>query len=79
MHFRGNFPRAVKVEACDVAGDDWEHAEWKEIVVERKMKADEEADCTLVEGTQGLVCTHARLTIIPDGGVKRFRIFGTKV
>ena len=113
LHFRGNFPRAVRVEACDVGEDafadatgekesgeagvveevgkaignlgrkhaPWEKADWTQIVPDRGMKADEEA---VVEGQgltncEGRVFSHVRLLIIPDGGVKRLRVFGTRL
>lgn len=75
MHFRGNFPRAVRVEGCDVPqGKGWEEAQWVQIVAEREMSADEEAVVEIEER----VLTHLRLVIIPDGGVKRFRAFGRR-
>ena len=85
MHFRGNFPRAVRVEGMDVGEEGWgEEASWKgrqwlEVVGEREMKADEEAECEIVDGVKGRVFSHLRLTMMPDGGVKRFRVFGTRV
>ena len=113
LHFRGNFPRAVRVEACDVGAEEfgkeaeeesgekgglaeleekvlgslgkataaWERAQWVEIVPERKMTADEEAvvEGEALHGCEGKTFSHARLVIIPDGGVKRIRVFGTRV
>ena len=111
MHFRGNFPRAVRVEACDVGPEAFaaevdgevaassgaiEEAEkfignlgkketgwsqWAEIVPARRMTADEEATVKGegLKGCEGKVFSHVRLTMIPDGGVKRVRVFGTRV
>ena len=79
MHFRGNFPQAVRVDGCSIdEGKVWSDADWTPLVTDRKMKADEEAECDLVDGAKGRKCSHVRLTIIPDGGVKRLRVFGVR-
>ena len=80
MHFRGNFPRAIKIEGCD-AGEvgNWEKGEWIEVAEEQSTQADVELECVLTPGISGRVFSHMRLTMIPDGGVKRFRVFGTRV
>ena len=93
--FRGNFPRAVRVEGWSVGAakaaldteSDPKHDEvgWKELVAgEQKCQADYEH---IFEGTDGLrvqeppegeVWTHVKMTIVPDGGVKRLRVFGRR-
>ena len=79
MHFRGNFPRAIRVEGMLAEGENsGETDRWEILVRDRKMKADEEADCQIVQEAKGMRCSHVKLTIIPDGGVKRLRIFGTR-
>lgn len=79
MHFRGNFPQSIRVEGSLIdQGKDWPDADWIPLVIGRKMKADEEAECDLAEGAKGKQCGHIRLTIIPDGGVKRLRVFGVR-
>ena len=88
MHFRGNFPQAVRVEGWDDGGseretqglskEDWEKKEWVPIMKERRMKADEMARCELLEIVEKRIFSHIRLTMIPDGGVKRLRIFGVR-
>ena len=50
--------------------------EWKVLGVVEQCEKDKEHEI-VVEG--GVVCTHAKMVIIPDGGVKRFRVFGTRV
>ena len=79
-HFIGNYPRGVRVEGCDIGeGSEWEEAKWVEVLGERKVGPDEEF---VFEGgltnVKGKAFTHMRLTILPDGGVKRFRVFGTR-
>ncbi|EFE42313.1 hypothetical protein TRV_02918 [Trichophyton verrucosum HKI 0517] len=80
--FRGNFPRAVRVETIDWKGEGdseppFDHDAWTELVKgEQPCRADTEH---VFEGdalVAGQHATHAKLTMIPDGGVKRFRIFG---
>ena len=69
--FIGNFPRAVRVLAMDVKDN-----EWFVLVGESEMGADREHEF-VVEG--GKVVTHVKLVMIPDGGVKRLRVFGRRV
>ena len=79
MHFRGNFPQAIRVDGTLIGqGKDWSDADWTPLVADRRMQADEEAECDLVDGAKGRQCSHVRLTIIPDGGVKRLRVFGIR-
>ncbi|KPI41258.1 Allantoicase [Cyphellophora attinorum] len=92
--FRGNFPRAVKVEgwsesaAKAALGTEEEPKHdgpgWRELVKgEQKCQSDHEhvfeGDALAVQQPpEGEVWTHVKMTIIPDGGVKRLRIFGRR-
>ncbi|PYH93629.1 allantoicase, expressed, purine use [Aspergillus ellipticus CBS 707.79] len=87
--FRGNFPRAVRVHGLVVAGDAGDqvpahdHPGWEEIVKgDRPCQADTEhvfEGADLVAGGEDKrAFTHVKLTLVPDGGVKRFRIFGKR-
>ncbi|KAF7509924.1 hypothetical protein GJ744_007238 [Endocarpon pusillum] len=88
--FRGNFPRAVRVEgwikARDEAGAEprTDQDGWIELLRgERPCQADTEhvfeaQDLSDPITTGGRVLTHVKMTIIPDGGVKRLRIFGRR-
>jgi allantoicase len=82
-HFRGNFPQNVQVYALD-----WERADlptaddagWVEILSPQKAGPDVEHN---FEGEQlanvkDKAYNFAKLVIIPDGGVKRFRVFGRR-
>ncbi|KIW10606.1 allantoicase [Exophiala spinifera] len=92
--FRGNFPRAVKVEAlaleaakaalgteADPKADD---ARWVPVIQgEQPCKADlehvfESGALSATDAPEGHVWTHVKMTIIPDGGVKRIRVFGRR-
>ena len=83
MHFRGNFPREVRVEGCDagreevVSGGD---KRWVQVVGVQKCEKDKEHEFGdgMLANVEGKAFTHMKMTIIPDGGVKRFRVFGTR-
>jgi allantoicase len=93
-HFRGNFPRAVKLEALSMplakaalsteGEPKHDGAGWKELTKgEQKCQADFEhvfeGDALAVTSPpEGEVWTHVKMTIIPDGGVKRLRVFGRR-
>lgn len=91
--FRGNFPRAVKVEAWpqepakaalgqEEPGHDSKG--WITLVKEAKCQADFEHVFEEGSGLQSTVAlqdwvwTHVKMTIIPDGGVKRLKVFGRR-
>ena len=87
LHFRGNFPQRVRVEGLDggegdgegvVKGDD---GRWAELVGVQKCEKDKEHVFGegLLVNVQERAFTHVKMTIIPDGGVKRFRVFGRRV
>ena len=82
-HFRGNFPKEVQVFAslvgnneADPAGTD--EAAWTEILSPQKTGPDQEHEYAVEKlvNVEGKKYSHAKLVIIPDGGVKRFRVFG---
>lgn len=77
-HFRGNFPREIKVEGIDKTSDINEdslsdESGWRDLTGLQKGQADKEMrfDCAGKD-----TFTHVKLTIVPDGGVKRIRVFG---
>jgi len=91
--FRGNFPRAVKVEGLLAPNDDDAAAAADPVV-------DSEGWVPLIKGEQPCAAdfehifeggelmvhpelgekawTHVKMTILPDGGVKRLRVFGRR-
>jgi allantoicase len=82
-HFRGNFPQKVQVFAAEIAeGQEPTHDDsaWVEVLTPTKTGPDVEHfyEGEQLTNVQAKVFTHAKLVIIPDGGVKRFRIFGTR-
>ncbi len=88
--FRGNFPRTVRVEGwsatSEEAADPKADAKgWVPLIrgdekacvadTEHVFEGDELVDYA---GLEGRAWTHVKMTIIPDGGVKRLRIFGRR-
>ncbi len=79
-HFRGNFPQAVRVDGIlSEHGEPGHGVEgWVQVVGEQRCGPDREHVFEVAEEGRGRVFSHLRLVIIPDGGVKRFRVFGTR-
>ncbi|KAI5863382.1 hypothetical protein GGS23DRAFT_604966 [Durotheca rogersii] len=72
--FRGNFPQKARLDAIDwhAGGDPGADAEgWVEVVEPSKCGPDQEH--TFDSAVKDKPFTHVKLTIIPDGGVKRLR------
>lgn len=83
MHFRGNFPQAVGVQGLDAEREEEvreEDKRWIEVVSLRKCEKDREHEfgASVLRNVEGRVFTHMKMFILPDGGVKRFRVFGTR-
>ncbi|MES2893722.1 MAG: allantoicase [Bacteroidota bacterium] len=80
-HFKGNYPDSCELEGCNISDSTDQDLSspqlaWIPILPKVKLKPDEEQ---LFE--TGMVATHApvthvRLSIFPDGGVSRMRLFG---
>ena len=85
-HFKGNFPESALVEGCyapeaPAIPDD---VTWFPIVARTRMKADAELKFHREEGaltkeSVGKMVSHVRLTIFPDGGISRIRVYGRGV
>lgn len=80
--YRGNFPRAMKIDAMDCEEDtpNAEDQRWEEVVGLHELGPDREHEYAgpNLKNVEGVAYTHLKLTIVPDGGVKRFRVFGTR-
>ena len=79
-HFKGNYPDSCLIEGCDIAYKDesklgTDAIEWTTILPQEKLSADEEHLFEDEIENKGPF-THARLTIFPDGGVSRLRLWG---
>jgi allantoicase len=75
--FRGNYPEAVSIEACDLGGvpspQELCAARWTELVARRPVKGNTPNRFAVDDGRRW---THLRLNIFPDGGVARLRVHG---
>ena len=78
-HFRGNFPQSVIVQGIDWTGNGQPGTEdggWQEVVPRTKTGPDHEHEVAC--STPDARLTHVKLIMIPDGGIKRLRAFGTR-
>ncbi|MCL4164583.1 UNVERIFIED_CONTAM: hypothetical protein GTU68_055163, partial [Idotea baltica] len=75
-HFKGNYPESCSIEGCSVKDDNIEDAEWKLVLPKYQLEADNEHDCEK-EICEHEAVSHVRLSIFPDGGISRLRLFGT--
>ncbi|KAF2150126.1 Allantoicase [Myriangium duriaei CBS 260.36] len=84
-HFRGNFPQKVQVFAAQKTSDGKapaheDHDAWTQILAPTKTGPDAEHEYSrdVLEEVSGKTYAFVKLVIIPDGGVKRFRVFGRR-
>jgi allantoicase len=79
-HFKGNFPDTCSIEACDAPPgatvEELGKAGWRELLPRTKLQADTRHGFESELSALGPV-THVRLNVFPDGGVSRFRVYGT--
>lgn len=82
-HFKGNFPDTFLLQGV-VSEDDHfidssENRNWETIIAKTKLHADKEhhfSEEILVD--KSISFTHLKLSIFPDGGISRMRVFGHK-
>lgn len=74
-HFTGNYPPKASIEACVsdavIPSDD---ANWTTLAPVIDLNGN---DRRVVKAQAGGVWTHVRLSIFPDGGVARLRVYGS--
>ncbi len=84
-HFKGNFPESCAIEACDAPRAtevfDPKGVAWSWVLPRTMLRGDtrHEFKKQLDTGAAGRPCTHVRLSIFPDGGISRFRVWGRPV
>jgi allantoicase len=82
LHFRGNFPQALEVYAINSDEHEVRADEegWELIVPKSPCAKDTEHafPSTMLRNVEGKLVSHVKLVIIPDGGVKRLRVFGKR-
>lgn len=77
-HFKGNFPDTFALDACVIeAGQQPDDStQWTNVIGRQKLTADAEHFYKDEVKTGEQAFTHVRLSIFPDGGVSRLRVFG---
>lgn len=75
-HYRGNFPQYITVHGLNttVESPAVDDPEWEIVVDKSKTGPDAEHQYDV---ELGKAFTHVKLTMIPDGGIKRLRCWGT--
>jgi len=80
-HFKGNYPDSFLLEGCDINIADEKKfpsdVNWETIIPQTKLQADHEHYIDQLNSDKSY--THVKLTIFPDGGISRMRLFGTIV
>ncbi|TPX50511.1 allantoicase [Synchytrium endobioticum] len=71
--FKGNYPESCLLQGTDHPGPDLDNADWFDIVPRSRLTANA---LHSFESSSGNPCTHVKLSIFPDGGVSRLRVFG---
>lgn len=82
-HFKGNFPDTFTLEGMVSSSDDFtdgqQEENWQPIIAKTKLYAHREhlfINEILTSAKQTF--THVRLSIFPDGGISRMRVFGKR-
>ena len=76
-HFKGNYPDRVSLEAGLFDSDALaspDSGEWQTLLAETKLKMDQQHYFETLEALGDV--SHIRMSIFPDGGVSRLRLFG---
>ena len=78
-HFKGNYPDRCLIEGCSIPYKEESSLEkksnWETILPETKLQADNEHIFENEIENKGPF-THIKLTIMPDGGISRLRLWG---
>ncbi|CZR68263.1 probable Allantoicase [Phialocephala subalpina] len=78
-HFRGNYPDQAQIAGIDFEGETGPEASderWRNLTQLFDCGPDEERPMESLIPDQAF--THVKLSIFPDGGVKRLRVFGVR-
>ncbi|CCM01502.1 uncharacterized protein FIBRA_03556 [Fibroporia radiculosa] len=79
-HFKGNFPESCELHALtsdELVPQDAPEDRWSVILPRTKLGPHREHSFQL-ENVDDVTFTHVRITIYPDGGIKRIRVFGRR-
>ena len=80
-HFKGNYPDACMLEGCSISLEEESKLNsseviWQQLLPSSKLQANAEHKFKKEIINKGHF-THVRLSIFPDGGISRMRLFGT--
>ena len=80
-HFKGNYPDSCMIEGCMITDNEPvdlldTSIKWEVILPQVKLQADHIHEFSK-EIISDHIFSHVRLTIFPDGGISRMRLFGT--
>src|SRR6202046_3720377 len=73
-YFTGNYPPFASVQACRVDGGPGANTQWSVLLPQSPIAGNQRNFFTLQSAG---VWTHLKLNIFPDGGVARFRAYGS--
>ena len=81
-HFLGNYPAAVQVHGAEQMSSKWpadgeSGIEWVELVPKTKMGPGKQHFLALQNAT-GRSFSHIKVSMLPDGGIKRVRVVGRR-
>ncbi len=77
-HFKGNYPDRVSLDAALFAADDEVSVDskyWQPLLPASKLEMDRQHEFAAELESPGEV-SHVRMSIFPDGGISRLRLFG---
>jgi allantoicase len=79
-HFKGNYPDSCMLEGCSISRQEEEKIDsaeikWTTVLPQAKLEADHEHFFEKELESKDAY-THVRLSIFPDGGVSRLRLYG---
>jgi allantoicase len=77
-HFKGNYPDRVALDAAMFTDDevpDNDDPRWQVLLPESKLEMDKQHEFSTELLSVGAV-SHVRMSIFPDGGISRLRLFG---
>lgn len=76
-HFKGNYPDRASLDVGNFASDEqatYDAPGWRPLLPETKLKMDQQHYFEELEAAGP--ATHVRMSIFPDGGISRLRLFG---
>lgn len=76
--FRGNAPESIALEVCNSQQDPDDNTQWHTLIAKSKVQPHSHNyfEVESFEEQNESVWTHLRLSIFPDGGVARLRVYG---